>query len=145
LYGQTVHVTGFVRGLGRARLQQLTETGWVTVRHLRVSPAGRFDVALHATQTTELRLAYNGLAGAPVGLQVAPRVVVSAAGSRLRARVSPALPLKVERLTRRQWRAVASARGVFDRSLRPGSYRVTVRESTRYAGEVSAPVAVHSA
>jgi stage II sporulation protein D len=145
LYGQTVHVTGFVRGLGRARLQQLTEAGWVTLRHVRVSAAGRFVVALRAAKTTEFRLAYNGVAGEPVGLQVAPRVVVSAAGSHLRARVSPALPLKVERLTNRQWRAVASARGVFDRSLRPGSYRVTVRSSSHYAGEISAPVAVHSA
>ena len=66
-------------------------------------------------------------------------------GARLRARVSPALPLQVERLTNRAWRTVATARGVFDRSLRPGSYRVTVRGSLRYAGETSAPVAVHSA
>jgi stage II sporulation protein D len=145
LFGKTVHVTGFVRGLGRARLQELTTAGWTTLRHLRVSPAGRFDVALRATRTMELRLAYNGIAGDPVGLQVAPRVVVSAKGARLRARVSPALPLQVERLTNRQWRAVASARGVFDRSLRPGSYRVTVRESSGYAGEISEPVAVHSA
>jgi SpoIID/LytB domain protein len=145
LFGQTVHVTGFVRGLGRARLQQLTEAGWVTVRHLTVSPTGRFDLSLRASRTTEFRLAYNGLAGDPVGLQVAPRVLVSAEGSRLHARVSPALPLQVERLTNRQWRAVASARGVFDRSLRPGSYRVTVRGSTRYAGEISAPIAVHPA
>ena len=79
------------------------------------------------------------------GCEVAPRVVVSADGARLHARVRPALPLQVERLTNREWRAVASARGVFDRSLRPGSYRVTVRGSSRYAGEISAPVAVHSA
>jgi hypothetical protein len=138
-------VTGFVRGLGRARLQQLTEAGWVTVRHLQVSPTGRFDLSLRATQTTEFRLAYNGLAGDPVGLQVAPRVLVSASGARLRARVSPALPLQVERLTHRQWRAIARARGVFDRSLKPGSYRVTVRGSSRYASEISAAVAVHSA
>ena len=35
-----VHVTGFVRGLGRARLQELTEAGWVTVRHVRVVAVG---------------------------------------------------------------------------------------------------------
>jgi stage II sporulation protein D len=145
LFGETVHVKGFVRGLGKARLQQLTEAGWVTVRHVHVTPVGRFDVAVRAAQTTELRLAYNGLAGEPVGLQVAPRVVVSTAGTRLQARVSPALPLRVERLTNKQWRTVASARGVFDRSLRPGSYRVTVRGSLRFAGETSAAVSVHSA
>ncbi len=145
LFGKTVHVTGFVRGLGRARLQELTEVGWITVRHVHVSPAGRFDVALRAVRTTEFRLAYNGLAGEPVRLQVSPQVVVSADGSRLRARVFPALPLQVERLTNRQWRAVASGRGVFDRSLRPGSYRVSVRGSSKYVGETSAPVAVRSA
>ena len=145
LYGKTVHVTGFVRGLGRARLQELTEAGWITVRHVHVTPAGRFDVALRAVRTTEFRLAYNGLAGEPVGLQVAPQVVVTADGSRLRVRVFPALPLQVERLTNRQWRSVASARGVFDRTLRPGSYRVTVRGSSRYTGEISAPVAVRPA
>jgi SpoIID/LytB domain protein len=145
LFGQRVHVKGFVRGLGRARLQQLTDAGWLTVRHVRISPTGRFDVSLRALQTTQFRLAYNGVAGAPVGLQVAPRVVVAADGPRLRARVSPALPLQVERLTKRQWRRVATARGVFDRSLRPGSYRVTVPGSVRYAAEISAAVAVHSA
>jgi hypothetical protein len=134
-----------VRGLGRARLQKLTEAGWITVRHLRFTPAGRFDVAIRAAQTTELRLAYNGLAGEPVGLQVSPQVLVSANGSRLHARVFPALPLRVERLTNRQWRSVASARGVFDRTLRPGSYRVTVLGSSRYTGEISAPVAVRAA
>jgi SpoIID/LytB domain protein len=145
LYGTSVHVTGFVRGLGKARLQQLTEAGWVTVRHLRIAPDGRFVATVKAATSTEFRLAYNGLAGDPVGLQVAPRVLVRADGPRLRARVRPALPLEVERLTNRQWRAVASARGVFDRSLRPGSYRITVRGNARYAGEISAPVAVHSA
>jgi stage II sporulation protein D len=145
LFGQAVHVTGFIRGLGRARLQQLTDGGWVTVRHVRVSPSGRFALTLRAMQTTEFRLAYNGLAGDPVRLQVAPRVLVSADGARLRARVSPALPLRVERLTNRQWRTVASGHGVFDRSLRPGSYRVTVRGTSRFADETSAPVAVHSA
>jgi hypothetical protein len=34
---------------------------------------------------------------------------------------------------------------VFDRNLRPGSYRISVRGSVHYAGEISAPVAVHSA
>ena len=145
LFGKTVHVTGFVRGLGRARLQELTEAGWITLRHVHVTPAGRFNVALRAVRTAEFRLAYNGLAGDPVELQVSPQVLVSANGSRLRARVVPALQLQVERLTNQQWRAVASARGVFDRSLRPGSYRVSVRGSSRYVGEISAPVAVHSA
>jgi stage II sporulation protein D len=142
LYGSTVKLTGFVRGLGRARLQQLTEAGWVTVRHLAVGTDGRFSVALRAGASTEFRLAYNGIAGDAVGLEVAPRVVVSADGSRLHAQVRPALPLQVQRLSHREWRAVASARGVFDHTLRPGSYRVAVLGGDRYAPQVSQPVAL---
>jgi stage II sporulation protein D len=143
LYGSSVHLTGFVRGLGRARLQQLTQAGWVTVRHLRVAPDGRFAVTVRAAASTEFRLAYNGLAGDPVGLQVAPRVLVTADGARLHARVSPALPLQVQRLTHRAWRPVARSRGVFDRTLRPGSYRVAVLGSGGYAPQISQPVALH--
>jgi stage II sporulation protein D len=145
LYGSTVRVTGFVRGLGRARLQQLTLAGWRTVRHLRVEPDGRFVAWLPAASSTELRLAYNGVAGDPVGLQVAPRVVVEAHGARLSARVRPALQLQVQRLTRRRWLAVATSRGVFDRTLRPGSYRVEVLGGRRFALQVSRPVSLRKA
>jgi hypothetical protein len=115
----------------------------VTVRHLRVAPDGRFAVTVRAAASTEFRLAYNGLAGDPVGLQVAPRVLVTADGARLHARVSPALPLQVQRLTHRAWRPVARSRGVFDRTLRPGSYRVAVLGSGGYAPQISQPVALH--
>jgi len=144
LYGATVRVTGFVRGLGRARLQELTVAGWRTVRHLHVAPDGRFVVWLSAASSTELRLAYNGVAGDAVGLQVAPRVVVSADGSRLQARVQPALPLQVQRLTRRRWLSVATSRGVFDRTLRPGSYRVEVPGGRRFAVQISRPVSLRA-
>jgi stage II sporulation protein D len=142
LYGSSVKLTGFVRGLGRARLQQLTQAGWVTVRHLRVAADGRFAVTLRAAVSTEFRLAYNGVAGDAVGLQVAPRVLVSADGSHLHARVSPSLPLQVQRLTHARWRRVASSRGVFDRTLRPGSYRVAVLRTGGYAAQVSQPVSL---
>jgi SpoIID/LytB domain protein len=142
-YGTKVAVGGYLRGLGRARLQQLTEAGWRTVRHLHVGPDGRFTVSLRAGVSTELRLAYNGLAGDAVGLQVVPQVVISAADGRLHAAVRPALPLRVERLTHRAWRTVARSRGVFDRRLGAGSYRVAVVGGTRYAAEISRPVAVH--
>ena len=137
-------MTGFVRGLGRARLQQLTEAGWRTVRHLRVAPDGRFVATLRAAASTELRLAYNGVAGDPVGLEVAPRVLVKTDGSHLHASVRPALPLQVQRLSHRRWLAVASGRGVFDRTLRPGSYRVSVRGSGGYAAQVSKPFSLRS-
>ncbi|HVU76389.1 MAG TPA: SpoIID/LytB domain-containing protein [Gaiellaceae bacterium] len=143
VYGGSVHVTGFVRGLGKARLQELTQAGWVTVRHLRVRPDGRFATTLPAGFSAELRLAYNSVAGDPVALQVAPRVLVQADGSRLHAVVKPYLPLQVQRLTRKAWRPVARADGSFDRRLGPGSYRVAVLGGSRFAPTMSAPVALH--
>jgi stage II sporulation protein D len=145
LYASHVHVGGWLRGLGRARLQMLTHEGWTTVRHVRPAADGRFSVSLRATRSTELRLAYNGVAGDSVGLDVAPRVSLQADGTSLHVKVAPSLPLRVERLTRRAWRQVASSTGRFDRSLRPGSYRVEVLGGDAYASAVSRPVAIHRA
>jgi stage II sporulation protein D len=142
LFGSSVKLTGFVRGLGRARLQHLTPRGWFRAGHRRVAPDGRFAVTMRAASSTEFRLAYNGVAGDAVGLQVAPRVTVSADGARLHARVSPALPLQVQRLTHSEWRRVATSRGVFDRTLRPGSYRIAVAGGSRYAAQVSQPISL---
>ena len=69
-FGSRVGVRGWVRGLGRARLQELTEQGWATVAHLHPSPSGHFVVTLRATRSIQLRLAYNGLAGAAETLRV---------------------------------------------------------------------------
>jgi SpoIID/LytB domain protein len=142
LYRARVRVRGWLRGLGRARLQELTDRGWETVAHVRPSAGGRFSVQLAATRSTELRLAYNGLAGDAVSLRVAPRVVLRADGAKLRARVSPRLPLQVQRLTHRRWTPVARANGEFDRTLKPGSYRVKVFGGAAYDSAVSAPVGV---
>ncbi len=144
VYGDRVRVRGWVRGLGRARLQELTDRGWQTVRRIRPAPSGRFAVSLPALRSTELRLAYNGVAGDTVPLQVAPRVSVSTRGQSLHAVVSPRLPLQVQRLTRRRWRAVASSQGVFNGTLRPGSYRVQVLGGSAYASAVTRPVAVRA-
>ena len=144
VYGDRVRVHGWVRGLGRARLQELTDRGWQTVRHIRPAASGRFVVSVPAMRSTQLRLAYNGVAGDAVPLQVAPRVSVSASGGTLHAIVSPRLPLQVQRLTRSHWRRVASSQGVFDRPLRPGSYRVQVLGGSAYAPTVTRPVAVRA-
>jgi SpoIID/LytB domain protein len=143
LYGGHAVVHGWLRGLGKARLQELTDQGWRTVAHVRPTRAGRFTLSIHATRSTRLRLAYNGLAGDAVVLDVAPRVSLHADGNRLRAQVSPRLPLQVQRLTHRHWKPVASATGVFERALRPGSYRVKVFGGAAYASPVSQPVGVH--
>jgi stage II sporulation protein D len=142
-FGSRFHVTGWVRGLGKARLQELTSSGWQTVAHVRSAPSGRFALALHATRSIELRLAYDGVAGDVVPFTVQPRVLLRAEGTSLRVSVAPRLPLQVERLTNAQWRPVARANGRFDRTLRPGSYRVSVGGDGGFAATVSAPVGLH--
>jgi hypothetical protein len=144
VYGNHVVVQGWVRGLGKARLQQLTTRGWQTVRHIHPAPSGKFVLTLRATRSTELRLAYNGVAGDSVPMQVSPRVSLTAKGPELHAAVAPRLLLQVQRLTRRRWRPVASSRGVFNGALRPGSYRVAVLGGSAYAAAVSPAVSVRA-
>jgi stage II sporulation protein D len=140
LYGEQVKVTGWVRGLGAARLQIWDGHEWRVVTHVHTRADGRFSVPVRANASTRLRLAYNGFAGGEVALQVAPRLAVDAAGTRLQVRVAPALPVRIERLTENEWRPVARATGSFARELEPGSYRVAVAGGARYLSSVSRPV-----
>lgn len=142
LFGSHVRVTGFLRGLGRARLQEETPSGWRTVRAIRPAADGHFVLSLPARRSTDLRLAYNSVAGDAEELRVEPRLAVSAVDGKLRALVSPYLPLRVERLTARAWRPVARSVGSFDRRLRPGSYRVAVAGGAAYASAVTRPVSL---
>jgi len=95
-------------------------------------------------RSTQLRLAYNSLVGDSVPLHVAPRVSLQASGTKLRVLVAPRLPLQVQRLSHAKWRPVARSTGEFDRSLRPGSYRVAVLGGAQYTSSVTAPVALHT-
>jgi stage II sporulation protein D len=144
VFGGRARLDGWIRGLGKARLQLLTGSGWQTVARVRPAPSGHFAVAVRARRSVEYRIAYNTLPGEPVTVTVAPRVVVKTVGQQLCVRVSPRLPLRVERLTAAEWRPVARATGVFARRVRPGSYRVEVAASTLFVRAVSAPVAVRS-
>jgi SpoIID/LytB domain protein len=144
LYGTHVRVEGWVRGLGRARLQQLTDRGWQTVRQIHPSRSGRFSVSLPARRSAQLRLAYNGVAGDTVALRVTPRVLLQTEGTKLHVSVAPRLPLQVQRLTRRTWKPVARSTGTFNRALRPGSYRVAIQGGTSYVSSVTKPVALHT-
>jgi len=143
VFGDRVQVHGWVRGLGKARLQVLTPTGWQVFARIHPTPGGRFTVTVAARHSTRLRLAYNTIAGDAVALDVAPRLVVRADGTKLRALVSPRLPFEVQRLTRRTWKSVARGTGSFDRALRPGSYRVAVLGGSAYMSFVSKPVGLH--
>jgi stage II sporulation protein D len=143
LFGESVALRGWVRGLGRARLQKWSDGAWHVAARLHPRADGHFTVTVRATASTRFRLAYNGLAGDEVPLLVQPRVSVLRDGTRLSVRVRPALPLSIERLTHARWRAVARARGSFARTLAPGSYRVSVAGGTRYLSAVSEPVGLH--
>jgi stage II sporulation protein D len=140
VFGEHVTLAGWVRGLGRARLQRWTGSSWRVVARVHPRSDGRFAVRVRATASTRFRLAYNGLAGDEVPVDVAPRVVLATDGTELRVRVAPALPLRIERLTHAHWRAVALGNGSFTRDLRPGSYRVAVVGGDRYLSSVSRPV-----
>jgi stage II sporulation protein D len=144
VYGTHVRVSGWVRGLGRARLEALTDGSWKTVRQIRPSRGGRFSVSLPALRSTQLRLAYNDVAGGEVALRVAPRVMLQAEGTKLRVLVAPRLPLLVQRLTKREWKPVARSTGSFNRSLRPGSYRVAILGGTSFVSSITKPVALHT-
>jgi hypothetical protein len=139
-----VRIDGWLRGLGRARLEGLGDQGWNTLRQIRPSRDGRFSVSLPAVRSTQLRLAYNDVAGDAVALRVAPRVLLEAAGTKLRVFVEPRLPLQVQRLLRHRWRPVAHATGTFAGSFLPGSYRVAIRGGPSYVSSITKPVALHT-
>lgn len=142
VYHSQARVSGWLRGLGQARLERLTDQGWRTVRQIHASPTGHFRVSLPALRSTQLRLAYNDVAGDAVPLRVAPRVSLRAEGTKLRVRVVPRLPLQVQRLSQRRWKPVARSTGTSDRSLRPGSYRVAILGGSSYLSSTTKPVAL---
>ena len=62
-----VVLTGFVRGLGKVRLEQQVRGGaWTTVEPVRARPDGRFSVDVDPRMTTSYRLATPAGAGAVV-------------------------------------------------------------------------------
>jgi stage II sporulation protein D len=143
VYGDDVELKGWIRGLGKARLQIAHGSEWRVLARVRPRPDGRFTVSVPALASNRYRLAYNGFAGPEVALSVVPRVDVEADGTKLKVRVTPSLPARVERLTAKQWRPVAAGTGTFERELQPGSYRVAVGGDARYLSAVSRPVGLY--
>ncbi len=63
-------LTGFVRGLGKVRLEQQVNGGtWKTVKRIRTRPDGRFTVSVSPRRTTSYRLATPAGAGAAVTIK----------------------------------------------------------------------------
>jgi len=65
-----VVLKGFVRGLGKVRLEQQVNGGtWKTVKRIRLRPDGRFTATVAPKRTTSYRLATPGAAGGAVTLE----------------------------------------------------------------------------
>ena len=65
--GRPTVLTGFVRGLGKVRLQRQVNGGtWKTIKRIRRRPDGRFTVSVSPRRTTSYRLATPVAAGAAV-------------------------------------------------------------------------------
>ena len=66
-----VKLRGFVRGLGRVRLEQQVNGGtWTTVRPVRTRPDGRFTITVSPRRTTSYRLATPKAAGGAVTVKL---------------------------------------------------------------------------
>jgi stage II sporulation protein D len=144
VFGSQLRLTGSVRGLGRARLQEETDRGWVTLRPIHVLPDGTFAAYLSPKRSISYRLAYNGVSGASVSVDVVPRVSLVEQNGLLHVVVAPNLPLVVERLQHAQWRAVGVFHGSVARHLVPGSYRVSVPGRSGYVRAVSRAVTIRA-
>jgi stage II sporulation protein D len=138
VYGRSVTLSGVLRGLARARLEQRpVGGGWGMLK--RVTPAGdgTFSVIQRPTVTTSFRLRAGGIAGPTVRIRVASRVTLRKAdgASMLRGDVSPGqtgTPVTIQRKTSTGWEslttAVTRSDGTFlaELELLPGAYRALV-------------------
>jgi hypothetical protein len=139
VYGGKLGLDVRADGLGPARLQRRIGAGaWKTLKlvggagHVTVEPQGQ----------TLYRLSASGVTGPVVGVAVAPRLRVTAAGTELlTGTVTPLSrgPVTVWLKAAGGWKVVAHPQidptGRFSTQLRlrPGGYRVTVAGDGRYA------------
>jgi len=71
LADRPVKLRGFVRGLGRVRLEQQVNGGtWTPVRPVRTRPDGRFTITVSPRRTTSYRLATPKVAGGAVTVKL---------------------------------------------------------------------------
>jgi stage II sporulation protein D len=138
VYGHSAGLVAGAHDMGTASLQELTASGWVTLR--RVSAGAR--IAVSPRGYTIYRLTAGRVRGPEVGVEVAPLVRTQLVSSTLLAgRVTPrpAGAVTVSRFVGGEWRVVArpelNAQGIFHTPLRlrPGGYRVDVAGDTRLA------------
>ncbi len=69
--GRPLELTGFVRGLGRIRLEREVGAGaWHNVRDLRLAPNGRFRTVVRPDTPTRYRIANHIAVGGAVSVGV---------------------------------------------------------------------------
>jgi stage II sporulation protein D len=147
-YGEPVALTGFLRGIGGVVLQERSPTGaWRQVARVHVRSDGRFSTAVRPSFSTAFRLAVDGVAGAPVDVEVARQIDVRAEKGLLAGKVEPAATVRIERRVSGSWRPVRTIpvgpSGVFRAELnRAGQYRASAAPSGRYLASASRPVSV---
>jgi stage II sporulation protein D len=147
VFGQPLPLRGFLRGIDGVVLQERSPTGaWRQVARVRTRRDGRFEAQVRPRFGTAYRLAVDGRAGSPVDVQVARQIDVTADGTLLAGRVTPAAPVQIERRVGSTWQAVRDVAvgpsGVFRAQLgRAGQYRATAAAG-RYLASASAPVRV---
>ncbi|TMM13811.1 MAG: hypothetical protein E6F98_05110 [Actinobacteria bacterium] len=138
VYGRRVKLTASAQGMGDASLQELTPSGWRTLR--RVATGGRVEVEPRAY--TIYRLTAGRVRGPEVGVSVAPAVRARPESSTLLAGQvvpRPSGEVTVSRFVAGGWRVVArphlDPQGIFHTPLRirPGGYRIDVAGDSRYA------------
>jgi stage II sporulation protein D len=138
VYGRRVKLTASAQGMGDASLQELTPSGWRTLR--RVATGGRVEVEPRGY--TIYRLTAGRVRGPEVGVSVAPAVRARPESSTLLAGQvvpRPSGEVTVSRFVAGGWRVVArphlDPQGIFHTPLRirPGGYRIDVAGDSRYA------------
>jgi SpoIID/LytB domain protein len=137
-YGRRVALVASAQGVGTAMLQQLTGSGWKTVRSVRTGSRAW----LAPRGYTIYRLTVGDVRGPEVGVAVSPTVRARLESRRLlsgQVLPRPSGRVTVSRFVGGGWRIVArprlDARGVFHTPLRlrPGGYRIDVGAGGRLA------------
>ena len=149
-YGGSGTLTGVARGVGPVTLEQRAAGGtWQTVTSITPAGDGSFSVAIHASATTQYRLAAGQVRAAVVAVPVAPSVTVSLGAGAVQGSVQPAFAgaaVQLQRQTGTSWTTVASGTtdgtGAFAVSaqLSPGSYRVRCAPGHGLSPGVSQPI-----
>ena len=137
-----MRVTGWVRGLGRARLEQFVDRRWQTVRELHREPSGRFSVSLPASARRSCGSPITSCRRPGRATGRAAACCCRADGTKLEVFVAPRLPLQVQRFSSRRWQpsharpapsTARSARVTIASRSRAGLVRLVGDEADRVA------------